>query len=245
MLAWLALASPSALAEAAEPPVLAAKEVFQGPEFWWKRVEPQETSSSWLWSFLEAVWEPVRWVLSQIFDLLGWLLKKIFGAFSALAGGAGGDSLIVWLIALAVLAWVAWKVYPSFVRWLGASSLPSRPTGSPDASSLQTLAEASDLFSQAEQAHRDGDHAEAVRLALLALIARLERQGLLRYDTTRTNREYQRELRHRADLASLFATVSRIYERIWYGRISASESDAEEALRHSRLVIVGKELAPE
>lgn len=242
LLAWLALASPSALAETLESPTLTAHKVFQGPEFWWKRAGPKEPSSSWLWSFLEAVWKPVGWVVSKILDFLGWLLRQIF---SSVPGGSGGGSLIIWLVALVVIAWVAWKVLPSFARWLGASSSPTGPGGPSGASGVHILADASDLFTQAEQAHRDGDHAEAVRLALLALIARLERQGLLRYDTTRTNREYQKELRQRPDVASLFGTVSRIYERIWYGRLSASETDAEEALRHSRLAIDAKELAPE
>ena len=95
----------------------------------------------------------------------------------------------------------------------------------------QTLAEASDLFEQAGQAFRDGSHAEAIRLALLALIARLEKQGLLRYDTTRTNREYQRELRPWSELAACFGQLARIYERVWYGRVPAGRAEAEQAIR--------------
>ena len=61
--------------------------------------------------------------------------------------------------------------------------------------SWQTLAGAGGPLRASRRGVRHGKYAEAIRLALLALIARLEKQGLIRYDTTRTNREYQMELR--------------------------------------------------
>jgi hypothetical protein len=88
-------------------------------------------------------------------------------------------------------------------------------------------------------------YAEAIRLALLALIARLEKQGLLRYDTTRTNREYQMELRHRSELAACFGQLARIYERVWYGRVPAGRAEAEQAINLCGSVINREELAAE
>ena len=88
-------------------------------------------------------------------------------------------------------------------------------------------------------------HAEAIRLALLALIARLEKQGRLRYDTTRTNREYQRELRPTPELAACFGQLARIYERVWYGRMPAGRAEAEQAIGLSGSVIDREGLAPE
>ena len=110
----------------------------------------------------------------------------------------------------------------------------------------QALAEASDLFEQAGEAFAAGKYAEAIRLALLSLIARLEKQGLLRYDTTRTNREYQGELRRReSDLAACFGQLARIYERVWYGRLPAGRADAEQAIGLCGSLINGEDLAPE
>ena len=111
--------------------------------------------------------------------------------------------------------------------------------------SWQTLAEPSDLFAQAGEAFANAKYAEAIRLALLALIARLEKQGLIRYDTTRTNREYQRELRHMTDVAASFGQLARIYERVWYGRVSAGRAEAEEAIGLCRSLINREDLAPE
>ncbi len=109
----------------------------------------------------------------------------------------------------------------------------------------QTLAEPADLYEQAVQAFRDGSHAEAIRLALLSLIARLEKQGRLRYDTTRTNREYQMELRPSSEIAACFGQLARIYERVWYGRAPAIPAEAERALSLSGSMLNTEDPAPE
>jgi hypothetical protein len=149
---------------------------------------------------------------------------------------------VVWLIVAVLLAWSIWKLYPVVVRWLrGNGAGPAAPA----AARWQTLPEAADLFAQAGQALGEGIYAEAIRLALLALIARLEKLGLLRYDTTRTNREYQRELRQRSDLAACFGQLAGIYERVWYGRVPAGRAEAEQAIRLCGSALNEEDLAPE
>ncbi len=242
LLALVALAS-SARASA-EDPEKAAREVFQSPDFWWKRYEAREVSTSWLetslWTILRTLWKPVRWVLSRLGDFLGWLLSHISFGFS---GEAPELTLLIWLVILAILTLTLWRLYPVFMRWLRIAPTPKPRKAQSDPWDI--LPEASELFEQANQALRQGNHAEAVRLALLALIARLEKQGLLRVDSTRTNREYLRDLRDRPDLSTSFGRLARLYERIWYGRTSASRDQAEEAIRLSGSAIGGKELAPE
>jgi hypothetical protein len=225
---------------AAIDPAAAARDVFQDPAFWWKRIEPRRTSNSWLDSLLAALRDLVNRILDAVGELIGWILGRLFGAFS---GASSAGRIVVWLAIAALLAWAIWKLYPVIVRWLrGGAPVPALPR---QEVSWQTLAEASDLYTQAGQAFGAGQYAEAIRLALLALIARLEKQGLLRYDTTRTNREYQRELRPQVELAACFGELARIYERVWYGRLPAGHADAELALGLCGSVINGKEPAPE
>ena len=220
-------------------PVLAARDVFQDQDFWWKRIEPRPDSPSWLDSILATVLDFFDRVYRAILELLAKILRSLFGIFT---GASSGGTLAVWLIVAAMLAWSIWKLGPLIVLWLkGNASAPDRQEGV----TWQSLAEAADLFEQAGQALRDGMFAEAIRLALLALIARLEKQGLLRYDTTRTNREYQMELRHGSDLAACFGRLARIYERVWYGRVQASRAEAEQAISLCRSVIHREELAAE
>jgi hypothetical protein len=238
-----AIAALAAAGSAAGPagldPVRAAREVFLDQDFWWKRIVRRQVPTSWLESIVTAVLHFFGRILRMIWDLLASLLPSLFGLFR---GASSGGSVAVWLVIVVLLAWAIWKLYPVIVRWMnGSGAAPGTQAGV----TWQTLAEASDLFNQAGQAFRGGAYAEAIRLALLALIARLEKQGLLRYDTTRTNREYQRELRGESELAACFGQLARIYERVWYGRVSAGRAEAEQAIRLCGSVINGEDPAPE
>ena len=136
------------------------------------------------------------------------------------------------------------------IRWScggSAAQTASRSlaAGTQQGVAYETLAEASELFEESGQAFRDGLYADAIRLALLALIARLEKQGRLRYDTTRTNREYQADLRRRRSWPRASVNWRRIYERVWYGREPAGRAEAEQAILLCDSVVNGEELAPE
>ncbi len=242
---WFAAAAYPAIAAAPDSgpasvdPARAAHDVFQDQNFWWKRIEPRTVSLSWFESILAALWDSIRPILQAVAEWIAKFLARLVGGFlRPYSGGAGA----IWLIVGALLAWAAWKLVPAVVRWLSGRR-PSRITQ--DEETWQPLAEATDLFAQATTAFRDGKHADAIRLALLALIARLEKEGLLRYDTTRTNREYQRELRQRADLAARFGQLARIYDRVWYGRARAGAAEAEQAINLCASVIKREDLAPE
>jgi hypothetical protein len=234
---FLSYAAAPPAGPAGADPSRAAHDVFQDQRFWWKRIEPRPASSSWFESTLTVAMDFVGRILRAIAELIARILRSLFGVFT---GSSSGGAVAVWLIVAALLAWSIWKLYPVIVRWLSGSA-PA--PGTQQGAAWQTLAEASDLFEQAGRALRDGRHAEAIRLALLALIARLEKQGLLRYDTTRTNREYQRDLRHTSELAACFGQLARIYERVWYGRVSASRAEAEQALSLCGSVINREDLA--
>jgi Domain of unknown function (DUF4129) len=220
-------------------PARAAREVFQDQDFWWKRIEPKTISTS---SF--------EYNLATVLDLLGRLLRAIIDPFATLfrslfgllTGAGSGGMIVVWLLVVAFLAGSIWKLYPVIVGWLSdGGPAPSAR----HAVASETLPEASLLLEQASLAFGKGMYADAIRLALLALIARLEKQGLLRYDTTRTNREYQIELRHMSELAARFGQLARIYDRVWYGRVAPDHAAAELAINLCRSVINWEGLAPE
>jgi hypothetical protein len=223
-------------------PAVAAREVLSGPDFWWKRIERKTIPSSGIQSFFLAVLELPRKLLGMIFDFLRDLQ---FWRFRFWRGDWSGGSDLVWLIAAALLGWAFWKGYPLIVRWFIAATEKAGPPMAA-AANWQALPEPSDLFEQAGEAFNAGKFAESIRLALLSLIARLERQGMLRYDTTRTNREYQAELRRVAkDVAATFGQLARIYERVWYGSGPAGRAEAEQAIGLCRSLINREGVAPE
>ncbi|MDR3617712.1 MAG: DUF4129 domain-containing protein [Paludisphaera borealis] len=219
----IAPAQPSAI-EGVDP-VGAAREVFQDSEFWWKRIEPiSKPKTSWIQSILVTILDVLGRAWNAVLDLIARILRFLFGRF---AGESSGGAVLVWILAGAVLAWAIWKLLPLFLQRIGRDA----PVVRPDAVVSQALPAAADLRDQAVQAQRDGHHAEAIRLALLTLIATLEKRGLLRYDTTRTNREYRAELRLHPELSTRFGRLARIYEGVWYGREPAGPEQAEESIR--------------
>jgi hypothetical protein len=204
-----------------------AREVFQGPEFWWKRIEtksmPKPPSFGLRW-LLDAILKALGRAWDAFWRFIGAILRLLFGGFT---GASSGGTLVVWLLAGLLLAWAIWKLLPLFLQW----RVREAPRIRTDAAASEALPEAADLRTQSARAQREGRHAEAIRLALLALIAGLEQRGLLRYDVTRTNREYRAELRRRPKLAEGFGRLARIYEGVWYGREPASPEQSEESVR--------------
>lgn len=87
------------------------------------------------------------------------------------------------------------------------------------------------LGARAAELIRGGDLREGARVAYRAAIARLEEEGALRPDDTRTPRESLRLLpgghRRRAPLGALTA----IFERIWYGWREPDAESGEAILR--------------
>jgi hypothetical protein len=219
-------------------PARAAREVFEDQDFWWKRIEPKTISTSWFEYNLASVLDLLSRILRAIIDPLATIMRGLFGLFT---GARSGGTVVVWLIVVAFLAGSIWKLYPVIAGWLtGGGPAPKAR----HAVASQALAEASLLLERASLAFGNGMYADAIRLALLALIARLEKQGLLRYDTTRTNREYQIELGHTSELAARFGQLARIYDRVWYGRVTPDRAAAELAINLCRSVINWEGLTP-
>lgn len=202
----------------------AAEEVFRDPAFWWKRIETKEISLSWPEKVIAAILDLIARGIRAVWELIKKILEYLFGG---LTGHWSVSRAVAWVAIAALLAWSIWKLYPLLARWLGSEPWKKEPGQLPD---LQTLAEAHVLIEQAAAALREGRYADAVRLALLALIASLQKRQLLRFDPARTNREYQSELRGMPELALPFGQLAAIYERIWYGRLPAGRADAERAL---------------
>jgi hypothetical protein len=104
---------------------------------------------------------------------------------------------------------------------------PAAETGRPKAVSLEeTVAELHQqpiaaLLRRADELAQQGKHLEALRAAYLAVLSLLHRKHLLRYEPTRTNGEYVREVRLAPNAPpSVHAPFNRftlLFEEKWYG----------------------------
>lgn len=92
----------------------------------------------------------------------------------------------------------------------------------PDAAAREAGDEMQDLtaaqaLQHAELDSQRGDYRSAVRYLYLSTLLLLEEHGLLRYDRSRTNREYLRSLAGKPELLDTLQSVVDVFDRVWYG----------------------------
>ncbi|MCP4427978.1 MAG: DUF4129 domain-containing protein [Chloroflexi bacterium] len=76
---------------------------------------------------------------------------------------------------------------------------------------------AESALNRAQNLSQIGDYRTAVRYLYLSTLLILEERGLLRYDRSRTNREYLRSVAQQPELAAILRDVIDVFDRVWYG----------------------------
>jgi len=159
------------------------------------------------------------------------------GAVEPLVGGAGFGTL-GWLLlgglALAVLA----VSLVLFLRHRDPAESARAPTtealGSPERPGLEPDEQSpSDLWRRAEALARRGEYLEGVRYLYLAVLTQLHRADLIRYEKTRTNGEYLRQLRLADEAGTVvepFRRLTRLFEQKWYGERACAADDYDTCL---------------
>lgn len=206
-----------------------ADEVFAAEEFWWKRTERVE-SPSFLGRIFSALYQSL---IRPILRALGDLIKTIFEWLMSLSGfGAGGDWSsgipLLWVVVLLLGGIVVWRVVVILRSQRAAPPLKHQDPA------VHELPHAEQLLEQAQDALSRGDRRNAIRLAFLALIAHLQDIGKLSYDPSRSNREYQRDLRPWPDLSSGFRACAEPFERCWYGGANPESAEVDDLISRCR-----------
>ena len=124
--------------------------------------------------------------------------------------------IVWWGLAIVSLAILYRFLRPYLVRRTvkDARAAPERPA-------VLLLDDPAILQEKAEEARRSGRLRMALRYYYLAVLAVLERNGLVGYDRSRTNWEYRRELAEKTVSGSLldaFTGLTALYDRKWYGK---------------------------
>jgi hypothetical protein len=156
------------------------------------------------------------------------------GALAPQMGGTGFGTLgwaLLGVLALAVLA----GAVVLFLRQRGSEEPAPAPATealpSPHEPGLEPDEQSpADLWRRAEALARDGDFLAAVRLLYLAVLTQLHRADLIRYERTRTNGEYLRQLRGAEVAAAVvepFRRLTRLFEQKWYGQRACAAEDYE------------------
>ncbi|MES2464001.1 MAG: DUF4129 domain-containing protein [Armatimonadota bacterium] len=85
-----------------------------------------------------------------------------------------------------------------------------------------------------------GAYRDAIRMAYIASLRRLQENGLLILEPNKTNWEYQRDLRRRSpSTADALLPATRLFDRVWYGRREGTAEEFSEAVQvHDNLEVV-------
>jgi hypothetical protein len=87
-------------------------------------------------------------------------------------------------------------------------------------------------FQRAQTLSGQGDYRSAIRYLYLSSLLVLDERGLLRYDRSRTNREYLRSVSAKPQLAMPLRDVIDVFDRVWYGFEAVDEQTYQSYLQH-------------
>jgi len=174
------------------------------------------------WDTASAVQTP-DWV-QKIFDLIANLIDRLtYAVQNTVYFGRIPLSIAGVIIFIVSLFFISRNLSRSLVR---EAELAAEHADSDAAlTSKGAMQRAQTLSSQ-------GDYRNAVRYLYLSSLLILDEQGLLRYDRSRTNREYLRSIAAQPQLANPLRDVIDVFDRVWYGFEAVDEETYRSYVKH-------------
>ena len=186
--------SRESLAVFNEPDALAIQAILARPEYTW----PDDSQQN-----------PIQAFFAD-------LLQKILGFLQRLfpRSQTTGNFALSLLYTLGVFVTLLLVLYFSLRGIFGELVQEANLQDSNNSEEVLTAAQA---MQRAQESAGAGDHRQAVRYLYLSELLLLEERGLLRYNRSRTNREYLRSLQDHPQVALLLQDVIDVFDRVWYG----------------------------
>lgn len=135
--------------------------------------------------------------------------------------------IIVFALILGVIAFVIYRFAPFFVRRFQSRESKKKESRVILGERLAEDETAQNLFAEAENLARSGDLRGAIRKGYIALLCDLSDRQIVRLSQHKTNRDYLRDVRKKAELYQNMNNLTLNYERHWYGFDEAEISDWE------------------
>jgi Domain of unknown function (DUF4129) len=170
----------------------AIQTILQRPEFQWDR--PPSPLQEW-W---DALWKKINAWLNSVFGKGGISLPIPTDAFT--------------IVASILLAFVLVYVF----RGLFADLVVETRLDEDHVAGDEFLT-AETALQKAKEISKAGDYRTAVRYLYLSSLLLLDERGLLRFDRSKTNREYLRSVSAFPHLSAPLREVIDVFDRVWYG----------------------------
>lgn len=155
------------------------------------------------------------------------------GGFSF--SGFGGGTILVWILfGVLLIVIVAFIIKSASVK-IGDETARRRVAADLDTDAIQPTTPPGEIPSD-EYMHRamqlasEGDHRRALRQLVLGGMSWIERAGLIRFRKGLTNRDYVRAVYRRAEQRKRFAGIILNFERVYFGRRTASDEQFQKCL---------------
>jgi hypothetical protein len=166
------------------------------------------------------------------------------GLVGPTAVGGAANVLLVFLVGLGVAVLAACVAYLIYVWWQDRAKSKPRQAGALNSGAEDILEDPdkqdpAQLWRQADERARAGDHLGAVRTLYLAVLALMHQAGFIRYQRTRTNGEYVDQLRSRIQLQQSFRGLTGLFELKWYGQRVCESDDYRRCRELAEEIRVG------
>ena len=242
----LASATPNAARVPAADVNKQLERVLTAPEYAWRNPSNVEAPPGWLEQVQDWLKDRLR-SLSHALDRLGRFIGKwlssLFPQAPSLSTGGNGDSMVLvaqvlsWITiagAILVLTLVLVKV----LSRKRAVTPPQAPVvaPTPDLESDDTTADQlpeDEWLQLARRKAADGDLRQALRALFLATLSLLGAQGFILIRKSKSNFDYERELKRKPSSASgldeIFSADRKLFERCWYGAHPVTVTELEQS----------------
>jgi len=184
------------------------QEILARPEFQWQEAQAAQTPE-WLQRILDA--------FAKFMDRLAYGIQN--GIYY------GRVPLIIAAVILFILSlfFIARNLSRSLVREAELAA----ENGDDD-----VLLTSNGAMQRAQTLSTQGDYRNAVRYLYLSSLLILDEHGVLRYDRSRTNREYLRSVSSKPELAKPLSDVIDVFDRVWYGFDSVDDETYQSYVKH-------------
>lgn len=205
-------ATPSGIFSSAE--IAPLKDILSRPQFQWAEGEATNPINEW---FQNLLTELQRWVS----ELLGTTFNII---------DADVMTVILGVLLVIVFVFVFRTLVVDFSREAKMNNL--------DGEEEPLTSEAA--FAKAQQLSKGGDYRAAVRYLYLSTLLIMDERGVMRYDRSKTNREYLRSVANSPELSKPLEEVIEVFDNVWYGYHELGEdsfkhySDRVEELKEKK-----------
>ena len=219
--------------------------VLTAPEYAWHSPSKVEAPPSWLEQFNDFLKDSLAGfgrALGRLGRAISKWLSSLFPQVSGVnLGGVDGMNVVAqvlsWVVIIGAVALLT-LILVKIISQRRAVTPPIVPAAlpTPDLESEDTTADQlpeDEWLRFARQKVDEGDFRQALRALFLAVLSLLGTQGLILIKKSKSNFDYERELRRKLNsvpgLDEIFSADRKLFERCWYGAYPVTAAEFEQS----------------